>query len=130
MSAYFILVLMLFMHVLDDYVLQAPCLCNLKQRSFWEKNAPERLYRFDYFAALFMHGFSWAFMIMLPIAFVLNFDVGFAFFATLCLNAFIHACIDDLKANQHRINLCVDKFIHVMQIIITFYLFVIVCLVN
>lgn len=130
MSIYFVLASMVFMHIIDDYVLQAPCLCSLKQRSFWEKNAPERLYRFDYFAALFMHGFSWAFMTMLPIAFVLNFDIGFAFFATLCFNTLIHACVDDLKANQCRINLCVDQFIHITQIITTFYLFTIGCFAN
>ena len=52
MSIYFVLAAMLFCHVIDDYVLQAPCLCNLKQKSFWEKNAPEEQYKKDYIVAL------------------------------------------------------------------------------
>ena len=48
MSIYFILAAMIFLHIIDDYVLQAPCLCDLKQKSFWEKNAPAKLYENDY----------------------------------------------------------------------------------
>ena len=41
MSIWFILALMIFLHIIDDYVLQAPRLSSLKQKSFWEKNAPD-----------------------------------------------------------------------------------------
>lgn len=34
MSKIFIICAMIFLHILDDYVLQAPCLCNLKQKKF------------------------------------------------------------------------------------------------
>ena len=68
MSSIFILCAMIFLHIIDDYVLQAPCLCDLKQKSFWEKNAPEEQYKKDYIVALIMHAISWSFMIMLPIA--------------------------------------------------------------
>ncbi len=123
MSIWFISAAMIFMHIIDDYVLQAACLCNLKQKSFWEKNAPDVIYKCDYIWALLMHGFSWAFMVMLPIAFVHSFNVGSAFICVLTLNAFIHALIDDAKANLNLINLCTDQVCHIMQIAGTLILF-------
>ena len=123
MSIWFVLPAMLFMHVLDDYVLQAPCLCNLKQKSFWEKNAPDKLYRFDYIVALTMHALSWSFLVMLPIAAVLNFNVNASFLIVLLINAIFHALVDDLKANKKLINLWADQFAHLVQItlILAFY---------
>ena len=123
MSIYFVIAAMLFMHVLDDYVLQAPCLCNLKQKSFWEQNAPEKLYKFDYIVALLMHGLSWSFMIMLPIAIALNFNVSAFFLIMFGFNTLFHAWIDGLKANQKMINLWCDQFCHMAQIGGTFYAF-------
>jgi hypothetical protein len=123
MTFTFILLAMLFMHVLDDYVLQAPALCNLKQKSFWEKNAPEKSYRFDYIVALIMHAISWSFMIMLPCAFALDFNVGLGFAFCFILNTTIHATVDHLKANVRVINLWVDQTIHLIQIMITFVVF-------
>ena len=62
----FILFCMLFCHVVDDYYSQG-ILASMKQKSWWEKNAPDELYKNDYKMALFMHSFSWSFMIMLPL---------------------------------------------------------------
>lgn len=53
---------MLFFHLFDDYKLQG-ILANMKQRSWWEKNAPDDLYKNDYIIALIEHAFSWTFMI-------------------------------------------------------------------
>ena len=64
MSPVFVLPCMLFMHVLDDFVLQTVVLSKLKQKSWWEANAPERGYRYDYLAALTAHAISWSFCIM------------------------------------------------------------------
>jgi hypothetical protein len=123
MSNIFVLCAMLFMHVLDDYVLQAPCLCNLKQKSFWEKNAPEEQYKKDYIVALIMHSLSWSFMIMLPIALALDFDVGVGFIFFFIFNTVFHAFIDHLKANVKVINLWVDQSCHIVQIASTFAIF-------
>lgn len=123
MSIWFILAAMTFMHIFDDYVLQAPCLGDLKQKSFWKKHAPDRLYKYDYIWALLMHGFSWAFMVMLPIAVASNFNVGGAFLFVLVLNTFVHALTDDAKANLKLINLWADQICHIMQIVVTFFLF-------
>lgn len=122
MSNIFIVLLMIFMHIVDDYYLQG-CLASLKQKNWWEKNAPEELYRYDYIWALIMHSFSWAFMIMLPIAFVKGFDIGVVFLIAFVSNLTLHAVVDDLKANKRKINLWTDQIIHLCQIILTASIF-------
>ncbi len=124
MSNIFIICAMLFMHVLDDYVLQAPCLCNLKQHSFWKNTAPEDMYKYDYIVALIMHALSWSFMIMLPCAFALDFSIGWGFAIFFIFNIGIHAVVDHVKANQKLINLWLDQFLHIIQIAVTFVVFV------
>lgn len=119
MNYYFILLLMVFLHILDDYGLQAPCLCNLKQRSYWEANAPSPLYKYDYLWALLMHSFSWSFMIMLPIAWIMSFNITVPFVIIFIENVILHAVVDDLKANQLKINLWEDQIIHLGQILVT-----------
>jgi len=115
-------------HVIDDYVLQAPCLCNLKQRSWWEKVAPDKKYKYDYLAGLFCHAMSWAIMICLPIivySLVNNIDLQW-FYLAVPANLAIHALVDDIKANRHKINLIVDQSIHFVQIIVTWLVFVLI----
>ena len=124
MSIWFILAAMVFLHIIDDYVLQAPCLCDLKQKSFWEKNAPHKMYKNDYLCALLMHGLSCSFMIMLPIAIALKLNVDINFFLMFIINAVFHAGIDDLKANKFRINLWQDQLTHIGQIVVTFVLYI------
>ena len=81
MSNLFVVLLMIFCHIVDDYYLQG-WLASAKQKKYWKENAPEKLYRYDYIWALIMHSFSWSFMIMLPIAFIKQFDLGILFFPT------------------------------------------------
>ena len=119
MSKSFIFLLMIFCHIVDDYYLQG-WLASAKQKKYWKENAPDRLYKFDYIWALLMHSFSWAFMIMLPMAYVMNFSIPFMFVIVFISNVLIHAFVDDLKANQKKINLIQDQTIHLMQIFFTF----------
>lgn len=119
----FILLAMIFMHIVDDYYLQG-ILANLKQKTWWEKNAPKDLYKKDYIVALFMHSFSWAFMIMLPVVVFLNFALTPVFCLLFVINVAIHAIVDDLKANKLKINLITDQSIHLVQIIVTFLILV------
>ena len=119
MSKSFIFLLMIFCHIVDDYYLQG-WLASAKQKKYWKDNAPDRLYKFDYIWALLMHSFSWAFMIMLPIAYVVNLDITFMFVIVFIANVLIHAFVDDLKANRKKINLIQDQTIHLMQIYFTF----------
>lgn len=114
------LITMIFFHIVDDYYLQG-WLASAKQKSWWEQNAPEPLYKYDYIAALFMHSFSWAFVVMLvPTVYVIIF--GGTLYPLLFLgNLFIHMFVDDLKANKKKINLIQDQSIHLLQIIWTWF---------
>jgi hypothetical protein len=116
---------MIFMHVIDDYKLQG-ILASMKQKIWWkEQKEYKELYKNDYIAALIMHSFSWTFMIMLPIAITLCFNIGWWIFAYV-VNMCIHAFVDNLKANKFKINLVLDQTIHIVQIIITWLIFVLV----
>ena len=120
----FVLLLMIFLHIWDDFGRQG-IMASMKQRDWW-KNQPEYspIYVFDYAVALFMHSFSWAFMIMLPIFFMCNFNLTVWHCTYFVANALIHMWVDDLKANQKVINLIVDQSVHLCQIGITWLVFV------
>ena len=112
---------MIFCHIVDDYYLQG-WLASAKQRKYWQDNAPDKLYRFDYIWALIMHSFSWTFMVMLPVALLAKYKIG-AFITMFISNLIIHGFVDDCKANEKIINLWQDQLIHIMQIMITFHVF-------
>ena len=114
----FVVLAMLFCHVFDDYFLQG-CLANMKQRGWWEQNAPDRRYRHDYIVALIMHAISWSFMIMLPIAMYYRFQLNALFVHGFVTNVIVHAVVDDWKANKKWINLVVDQMAHMCQIAFT-----------
>jgi hypothetical protein len=123
MNILFVLILMIFCHIVDDYYLQG-WLASAKQKQWWKDNAPDKLYRFDYVWALLIHSFSWSFMIMLPIAISQGFDVSWVFGLMLVINTALHAFVDNLKANVKVINLWVDQSIHMLQILYTFWMFI------
>lgn len=108
---------MIFLHIVDDYCLQG-ILAQMKQKKFWKEQAPDELYKYDYIWALIMHAFSWTFMIMLPLIFVS--PINPAFYVIFVVNLAVHAYVDNLKANKHKINLWQDQLIHLAQIILTF----------
>lgn len=118
MNNLFVVLWMIFFHIVDDYYLQG-WLASAKQRSYWETNAPDKLYKYDYIWALTMHSFSWSFMIMLPIAYVQQFNVGFSFLMALIANTIVHSFTDNAKANWKRINLWQDQIVHMIQIAVT-----------
>lgn len=124
MNNTFIILLMIFCHIVDDYYLQG-WLASAKQRSYWKENAPQDMYKYDYIWALLMHSFSWSFMIMLPIAYTMSFNVDPLFILVFGINATIHAITDDAKANKKTINLWVDQIIHMVQIVATAVTFLI-----
>ena len=122
MNSIFLLLLMIFCHIVDDYYLQG-WLASAKQKKWWEDNAPQKLYKYDYLWALLMHSFSWSFMIMLPIFIVSNFTVTGTMLSFFLWNVFIHAFTDNLKANEFKINLWHDQLIHMCQIVGTWLLY-------
>ena len=112
---------MLFLHIVDDYYLQG-ILSQMKQKSWWKKNAPDELYKNDYKIALLEHAFSWTFMIMLPIAlFMMYSREYFVVPYSICfvINWVIPAIVDDLKANKKIISLVIDQSCHIIQIAFT-----------
>lgn len=122
MNNVFIVLLMIFFHIVDDYYLQG-WLASAKQMKYWQENAPDKMYKYDYIWALIMHSFSWSFMIMLPIAYIQHFNIRLLFLIMFSVNLGIHALVDDLKANKRKINLWIDQIIHLCQIIITAIIF-------
>ena len=120
----FIILAMIFCHIVDDYYLQG-WLASAKQKKWWEENAPQKLYNHDYIMALIMHSMSWSFMIMLPIAISMSLNVSMLFVIVFILNAVIHALVDNLKANKLQISLITDQLIHLSQIFATASIFVI-----
>lgn len=123
MDKIYILFLMILMHIVDDYYLQG-WLASAKQKKWWEQNAPQQMYKHDYIMALIMHSLSWAFMVMSPIAFSLNFAFSWFYIIAVIINATVHGIVDNLKANKFKINLIQDQTIHLTQILLTFLLFV------
>lgn len=125
-----LLLAMIFLHIVDDYYLQG-WLASAKQKSYWEQNAPDKLYKHDYIMALFMHSFSWAFMIMLiPVVYTLltttninDASLGITMF--FFVNLGTHMATDNAKANLKEINLIQDQLIHLAQIAITWFIFIV-----
>ncbi len=119
MDTLHLLLIMIFLHICDDYYFQG-LLAQLKQKLWWKENAPDDKYKYDYIMALFMHSFSWAFMIMLPLLVFMNFKVNVIFIVLFILNLVIHGVTDNEKANKFTINLIQDQTIHLVQIVLTY----------
>ena len=118
----FILISMIFCHIVDDYYLQG-ILASMKQKSWWQKSESySEKYRYDYVMALIEHAFSWTFMVMLPIFIISKFQINVFMCLVFLVNWIIHAVVDDLKANKKKINLIQDQVIHLVQIFVTFIL--------
>lgn len=121
----FVLLAMIFLHIIDDYKLQG-ILASMKQKKWWEEQKEyKKLYKYDYIPALIEHSFSWTFMIMFPIAIVLHFDIGWWAIAYV-VNMIVHAFVDNLKANKFKINLVIDQTIHIAQIVVTWLIFIMI----
>ena len=117
---------MLFCHIVDDYYLQG-FLASAKQKSWWEKNSPDKLYKYDYIMALIEHAFSWTFMIHIPLLVLiflghLRYNTT-VFFIVFIVNLIIHGITDNLKANCHKISLRTDQMIHILQVYITWSIY-------
>lgn len=126
----FILLLMIFMHIVDDYYLQKGLLCFMKTKSWWREDKNYKpMYKFDYIVGLLVHSFSWSFMISIPIIFntpvvlLRSTRIEVIYSIIFFVNMFIHAFVDDLKANRFKTNLIIDQTIHIIQIIITYLIY-------
>ena len=120
-NAFFLLASMFFMHVVADFNLQG-IVASMKQKTWWQKQEgyDEEDNGNDYKFPLFWHSLQWSFCIMIPLFIANNFKFGFIGLIFFCLNTCCHYIIDDLKANEHCINLVVDQFVHILMIVGTF----------
>ena len=122
-----IILLMILLHILDDFVLQKATLSNLKQREWWEREIGTKeygiplMYKNDYKMALVIHALSWSIMIHLPL-FIFDFE-WYWLLISIAFNCLIHYIVDNAKANLRSINLIQDQLIHFAQIGITFLIF-------
>ena len=114
----FYLVCMIFCHIVDDFYLQGN-LGLYKQKDWWKENYPDRMYKNDYIVALLIHSFSWTFMIsIIPII------MSSCFIPVLFIcNIIIHMIIDNAKANDKSIDLSLDQLIHIIQIVVTWFVY-------
>ena len=117
----YVFLIMILLHIIDDFVLQPICLSKLKQKSFWETYVKDdEKYKFDYKVALVIHALSWSIMIHLPLMVI---GVGeYGIFISVILNTIMHAWTDDEKANKLSITLFEDQLIHFGQIVGTWAL--------
>ena len=126
-----LLLAMIFLHIVDDYYLQG-WLASAKQKSWWKNNAPDKLYKYDYIMALFIHSFSWSFMIMIiPSVYLLTMTNTIngacsAIAVFFINNLFIHMITDNKKANKKEINLIQDQLVHLAQIVFTWFFLVVI----
>ena len=123
-----IILLMGLCHIIDDFCLQPISLSNLKCKSWWVKECKKNHisfeeYKSDYISALIMHAISWSIMVLLPVMFLTD-TSDWLLIKLFLINAAIHAFVDDLKANRYKINLWTDQIIHLIQILVTFYIIV------
>ena len=117
----YVFLIMILLHIIDDFVLQPICLSKLKQKSFWEPYVKDNeKYKFDYKVALVIHALSWAIMIHLPLMFIVSNEI--LVLISVIINTAIHAWIDDEKANKLNINLFEDQMMHIGQIVGTWAL--------
>lgn len=127
MNYVLLLISMLFCHIVDDYYLQG-FLASAKQKSWWEKNNPNPLYKNDYIIALVEHAFSWTVMINIPIViytYIFGVQINqITFIILFIINWLIHTIIDNEKANLLNINLIQDQLIHITQIILTWLIYI------
>ena len=118
-----IFLLMIFCHLIDDFVLQDK-FTYLKQKSWWIKTCNDEglsleKYGKDYIMALFEHSLEWSIAIIIPVIFLCS-TPGWILLLCVIINTIIHFIVDNAKANQLRLNLIQDQLIHFIQIIITF----------
>ena len=119
--------LMILGHFIADFTLQG-WFANGKQEMWWREQCADednmeferrwKKYGNDYKCAMFEHGLYWSLITFSPLFFFTQIS-EITLLIIFVANAVFHAWIDDLKANQFKINLIQDQFWHFIQIAIT-----------
>ena len=129
-----VLLIMVWMHIFDDFVLQTFWLSNGKQKDWWKKickesDIPYGFYKYDYKAALIIHSVSWSISIMIaPLIYfpLVNRIDMLLFLLLLGINITIHYLMDNAKANLYKFSLIVDQIVHLIQILYTWLTFILI----
>ena len=121
---------MFWLHLIDDFRLQG-LIGNLKQKSWWEKNYRNKLYKDDWEFALFEHSFSWSFTTHIPLLIISLYSYYanrylyalWLYVWCIVFNTLLHMIIDNSKANKQEISLSTDQIFHIAQIVISFMMY-------
>ena len=115
-----VLVLMILCHLIADYPLQG-WLAQAKQRGYWQRQEIDMMYWNDWIPALICHATMWGIIVFAPIMYF-SWQSLNLFWIALPINIAIHFIVDDLKANRFIINLQQDQLAHLIQIVVTWLL--------
>lgn len=115
-----VLVLMILCHLIADYPLQG-WLAQAKQRGYWQRQEVDVMYWNDWIPALIGHATMWGIIVFAPIMYF-SWQSLNLFWIALPINIAIHFIVDDLKANRFVINLQQDQLAHLIQIVVTWLL--------
>ena len=118
-----VLWLMIFMHIIGDWILQTDKMADLKQKKTWEKFGAH--YKYDYMVVLILHSICWSFCIIAPLLIIQRNTILLSVW--MIINTYIHSIIDNEKANNFSINLLVDQLLHLIQIIVTWFIVCCLC---
>lgn len=119
----FVLWLMIFMHIIGDWILQIDKMADLKQKKTWEKYGAR--YKYDYIVVLILHSLCWSFCIIAPLLIIQRNTILLSVW--IIINTYIHSIIDNEKANKFSINLLADQLLHLIQIIVTWFIICCLC---
>lgn len=120
------ILLMIGLHLIADFTLQG-WFANGKQKRWWQEQCHKQEiditpYQHDWIVAIVAHGLQWTLITFAPLIYLWNESNGggWTLFLMSAMNTFVHAFVDDLKANRYAINLFQDQMLHLGQIIITY----------
>lgn len=80
--------------------------------------------RYDFLMGLFLHSFSWTFMVTIPIMVTNYYRLNEVRFGMIFVaNLLLHMAVDDMKSNKLVVTLLLDQTIHLLQIFLIFIFF-------
>jgi len=123
----FVLFIMIFAHIIDDFKLQG-IMADMKCRLWWYNtiNTLEHgeIYKYDYIVPLILHGFQWSMMVHSVFLLSVSMRDNPILYISIIINGLVHSFIDNLKANEFKINLIQDQLLHLIQIIVIYLILV------
>ena len=134
---------MIFMHFIGDVYLQGNSLSNAKRREYWERIEQKTgvKHPYSHICFLMLHSFLWSFTTLLPILLKIIFyqmliisglipepssfqNLILFYLAAVSVNTLAHGFIDNAKSNLKQIGEIQDQILHIIQITVTFILYV------